>query len=67
MLPELHAEHQLDQIEAASFPHMTASDRRRLLREKQSSIGRKARPQRASADDLAAIGIPVQYVDKEST
>lgn len=65
MLPELHAERQLAQIEAASVPHMTADGHRQTIDKYLRLTGGETRPPRATPEMLRALGIPVTEVPKK--
>lgn len=65
MLPQLQAEQQLASIEAASMPHMKAQAQRDIIRRHADVANSGRRPERATARDLAAIGITVEHVNAE--
>ncbi len=64
MIPSLHAETQLAAIEAASAPYMRDSDYRSVVGRYQRDLGATTKPKKATASDLAAIGIRVKEVKR---
>jgi hypothetical protein len=62
-LPALAAEQQLEGVQAASVPHMDKSDRRKIVRDLQKALD-DHRPRKASAADLASLGITVEEQPK---
>lgn len=65
MLPQLQAERQLAATKAATFPHMSQQAQRETLRDLGRLIGSDQPAEKATAANLAAIGITVEYVDAE--
>jgi hypothetical protein len=63
-LPELEAREQLAAIEAASVPHMDARGHRETLSRLLAVLGADVKPAKATAADLASIGIQVEHVPK---
>lgn len=64
-LPALHAEDQLDAIQAATLPHAKRSVAKEHIRDLRKTVRRgqpRRRPVKASARDLAALGIAVREV-----
>lgn len=59
MLPELHAEGQMQASEVASVPHMKDRDRKKLLRSWRKLLPKK-KAKKAQASDLAGVGIAVE-------
>lgn len=62
MLPTLAAEAQLRRIEAAAVPHMRAASQRDVIRRLSRTAGTPSATKRATAGDLAAMGIAVEEV-----
>lgn len=62
MLPTLRAERQMVAIEASSVPHMKPEDRRDIFRR---LVGNTEPMKRATASDLASMGIEIVEVDAE--
>lgn len=65
MLPQLQAEQQLAEIEAASVPHMKPQTQRDVIRRHADVANSGRKPERATARGLAAIGITVEHVNAE--
>lgn len=64
-LPGLQAERQLESIQAADAPHVSAGDRRDLFSSLRQRLAIDSKPEPATAADLAVIGIKVEHVPKK--
>lgn len=64
-MSEIRASEQLAAIEAASYPHMDKESQRDTVRRLTQQISSTVRPAKATAADLAQMGIEVEHVKEE--